>query len=145
MTLVPDGVDADDGARRWWPVMKDLMIGKVAVTDEERVTDCGQATILMVFMLFLIFAFALAVAEVGEILDESARARIASDAAALAGAPEGRSSAAYLASLNGAELTAYHEEIVDGGETTLATATVRVGRASVTASASARSEWILPE
>jgi uncharacterized membrane protein len=68
-------------------------------------------------------------ARMGEILVDHARARTAADAAALAGAIEGRDAASDAAVRNGAQLTAF---TTDGAT---ATATVSVGQTEATATA----------
>jgi hypothetical protein len=68
-------------------------------------------------------------ARVGEVLVDHARARSAADAAALAGAVEGRAGAVEAAARNDAELI----ELATDGVT--ATATVRVGDAEASATA----------
>ena len=54
----------------------------------------GQAAPLMVVMLLVLTVAVVATVEIGQLLDESARARTAADAAALAGAAAGRQEAA---------------------------------------------------
>jgi len=71
----------------------------------------------------------LAVGELGRTAAEGARARTAADAAALAGAAEGRDAAARLAAENGGTLVSY---AADQGAVLV---TVSVGRASATARA----------
>ncbi|MDE0268456.1 MAG: pilus assembly protein TadG-related protein [Acidimicrobiaceae bacterium] len=106
--------------------------------------DQGQVTILMVVVLFLVVGAALVIIEGGRILEESTRARTAADAAALAGAVEGEEVAADIASLNGGTLVSYTEASV-GYDQTVATATVRVGRVSRMAKASAQLKWVVAE
>lgn len=108
---------------------------------EEAVSDRGQATPLLLMMLFATVGLALVVAEVGRLLNESAQARTAADAAALAGAAEGEQVAAELAAANGGTMISYHEHDEDDGSSTVSV-TVRVGRATQTARASAVVEWI---
>jgi len=104
----------------------------------------GQSTVLMVVMLFATVGMALAVAEIGQILDESARARTAADAAALAGASEGEAAAAEIAAANGASLVFFEEIASAGAEERTVTVEVRVGRASQRARAAATVEWAAP-
>jgi outer membrane lipoprotein SlyB len=83
--------------------------------------------------LVVLAAFvALALGRAGGVAVDGARARTAADAAALAGAAEGRAAAARLAAANGAELLAYEPHGRD------VVVTVRVGR--VTEQARARRE-----
>ncbi len=104
----------------------------------------GQSTVLMVVMLFATVGMALAVAEIGQVLDESARARTAADAAALAGAAEGEAAAVEIAAANGASLVFFEEVTSAGaGERTVIVG-VRVGRASQRARAVATVEWTAP-
>jgi len=100
--------------------------------------------VLMVVMLFATVGMALAVAEIGQILDESARARTAADAAALAGASEGEAAAAEIAAANGASLVFFEEIASTGAEERTVTVEVRVGRASQRARAAATVEWTAP-
>lgn len=110
----------------------------------------------------------LVIVEVGRLLEEGARAATAADAAALAGAAEGRDGAASIAVANGAALVSYTEEVSGegishaltvSGEATLGavggsdiedssvlvTVTVRVGRATRSARAEGVTEWTAPE
>ena len=96
--------------------------------------------VLMVVLLLATLITTMAVVEVGAALNEGFRARTAADAAALAGAAEGESAAADIAEANGGMLVSYSEQEVGSGGTS-ATATVRVGRISRTARASAQVEW----
>lgn len=98
----------------------------------------------MVVLLFLVVGAALVIIESGRILEESARARTAADAAALAGAVEGEKVAADVASLNGGTLVSYTEASISYDQT-VATATVRVGRVSRIAKALAQLEWVVVE
>jgi len=70
-----------------------------------------------------------AIGHFGQTAADAARARTAADAAALAGAAEGRDAAVRLASANGATLVAF---VADQRAVLV---TVRVGRASATARA----------
>ena len=107
--------------------------------------DRGQAAPLMVVMLVVLVVAVAATVEVGRFLDESARARTAADAAALAGAAGGRPEAAALAAANGGLLLSYTEQQADGdSDALLVTVAVRVGRASQTARAERLVEWTAP-
>ncbi len=110
-----------------------------------RADDRGQAAPLMVVMLLVVTVAAVALIEVGQLLDESARARTAADAAALAGAAAGPDEAADLAAANGGVLLSYTEQRVQGTEdATVVTVEVQVGRASQTARAERLVDWIEP-
>ena len=104
--------------------------------------DRGQAAPLMVVMLVAAMVAVVAAVEIGQLLDDAARARTAADAAALAGAAAGRSEAAALAAANGGSLRSY-QELEPHGEpdVTLVTVEVQVGRASRTARAERLVEW----
>ena len=104
-------------------------------------TNRGQATLLMIVLLFMMVGLAMVVAEVGRLLDESARARTSADAAALAGAAEGEAAAAELAAANGGVLFAYQEHDATDEGPGAVTVAVRVGRALQWARASALVEW----
>ena len=105
--------------------------------------DDGQAAPMLVVMVVLAMGLVLVAVEVGRLLDEGARARIAADAAALAGAAEGRDRAEALAAANGGSLIAYIEEIPNGDAgRVVVTASVEVGRASRTARAEGVTEWV---
>ena len=106
----------------------------------------GQAA-PMVMVLFAMTAATLLVAiEVGHLLEESARASTAADAAALAGAAEGHSGAASMAAANGGSLLSYHEErLGEGVDAVVVTVSVEVGRATRTARAQGVTEWTTAE
>ena len=107
--------------------------------------DAGQAAPLMVVMLLVLMVAVVATVEVGQLLDESARARTAADAAALAGAAAGREEAAALAAANGGLLLSYTEQETAGdADALLVTVEVQVGRASQTARAERLVEWTEP-
>ena len=96
---------------------------------------------LVVLVVFAV-ALVLVAVEVGRLLDEGARARIAADAAALAGAAQGRDRAEALAAANGGSLIAYIEETPHGDAgRVVVTVSVEVGRASSTARAEGVTEW----
>ena len=98
----------------------------------------------MIVMLFMVVGLAMAVSEVGQLLDESARARTAADAAALAGAAEGRESASSVAAANGGSLVSYSQEDSGDAGSSAVTVKVRVARASQTSRALALVEWTTP-
>ena len=107
--------------------------------------DRGQAAPLMVVVLLVMMVAVVATVEIGQLLDESAQARTAADAAALAGAAAGREEAAALAAANGGFLVSYTEqETVGDTDVLLVTVEVRVGRASQTARAERLVEWTEP-
>lgn len=107
--------------------------------------DRGQVAPLMVVMLLVLTVAVAATVEIGRFLDESARARTAADAAALAGAAAGRTEAAALAAANGGLLLSYTEQEADGDSNAmLVTVAVQVGRASQTARAERLVEWTAP-
>ena len=66
--------------------------------------DQGQMLPWMALILLVGFGLAVFAARFGPILDESAQARTAADASALAGAAEGRKAAEEYAQLNRAPL-----------------------------------------
>lgn len=109
-----------------------------------RPPDAGQAAPLMVVMLLVVTFAALATAEIGRLLDESARARTAADAAALAGAAAGQQQASALAAANGGHLLSYVEHESGDDEATLVTVEVTVGRASHKARAERLVTWTEP-
>ena len=94
-----------------------------------RVDERGQVLPLMVLALALVAGGLVLVVELGRIADDRAQARTAADAAALAGAVEGRAAALALATGNGATVISY-EELGEEVEVV-----VRVGRASARARA----------
>ena len=108
-------------------------------------TDAGQAAPLMVVVLLALMVAVVATVEVGQLLDESARARTAADAAALAGAAGGREEAEALATANGGLLLTYTEQETAGDtDALLVTVEVQVGRATQTARAERLVEWTEP-
>ena len=108
--------------------------------------DRGQAVPLMAAMLLLAMGAVVAMIEIGRLLNESAAARTAADAAALAGAADGPDGAASIAVANGAVLLSYEEEEpADDSDALLVTVTVQVGRSSRTARAERQVEWTAPE
>ncbi len=107
--------------------------------------ELGQAVPLMVVVLLVVTLVVVATVEVGQLLDEGARARTAADAAALAGASAGRGEAESVAAANGGSLLSYTEsQAVDGSQALLVTVAVQVGRASQTARAEGLVEWVSP-
>lgn len=101
---------------------------------------------MMAAMLLLAMGAVVATIEIGRLLNESAAARTAADAAALAGAAEGRDAAESIARANGGVLLSYHEEeIADGSDGLLVSVAVRVGRASQAARAERQVEWAAPQ
>ncbi|MXW77230.1 MAG: hypothetical protein F4Z58_14550 [Acidimicrobiaceae bacterium] len=69
-------------------------------------SECGQAVPMMVVLL-LAALVVVAIARLGAAADDSARARTAADAAALAGAAQGFAAATELAEANGGSLLDY--------------------------------------
>ena len=101
---------------------------------------------LMAAVLLLAMGAVIATIEIGRLLNESASARTAADAAALAGAAAGPDEAASIAAANGGVLLSYdEEEPTDGSDGLLVTVAVQVGRASQTARAERQLEWTAPE
>ncbi len=98
--------------------------------------DRGQVLPLMALALIVALSLALLLARLAPLVDDAARAQTAADAAALAGAAEGRSAAARFANANGGELIDFHQ---DGS---IVEVTVRVGHASADASARFRVDWV---
>ena len=108
--------------------------------------DRGQAAPLMIVVLLVTMGAAFVTVEVGGLLNESARARTAADAAALAGAAAGREEAVSVAVANGGVLLSYEEEKPTGSsDVLLVTVAVQVGRASQTARAERLVEWMAPD
>lgn len=98
-------------------------------------SERGQATPLVAVALLLAAVVLVGLAALGAGAIDAARARTAADAAALAGAADGRGAAAALAKVNGGRLDAY---LADGAEVTV---TVSVGRASARARARREGTW----
>jgi len=90
---------------------------------------------LIALVLILAVASLLLLARMGTALNDAARARTAADAAALAGAVDGRAAATDMAQVNGGELVRFHSE------SGLADVVVRVGDATAAARAKATVEW----
>lgn len=101
---------------------------------------------VMAAMLLLAMGVVIATIEIGKLLNESAAARTAADAAALSGAAAGRDAAESIAATNGGVLLSYNEEEpADGSDALLVNVTVRVGRASQMARAERQVEWVAPQ
>lgn len=97
--------------------------------------DRGQATVLMAITIVVAGLVTLGLVRSGAVAVDAARARTAADAAALAGAAEGRTSAERVARANGGRLVAY---AVDGDEVD---ATVVVGTRRARARADVEGTW----
>jgi hypothetical protein len=93
--------------------------------------ELGQAIPLVIGVVAVMALLLIGVAWLSTSVIDAASARTAADAAALAGAVDGRSAASRLAADNGAELVAF-QHIGDD-----VVVTVRVGRATVSARATA--------
>ncbi len=104
-------------------------MGAVESTIEATDRETGQVVPFMALVVMLAIVAILAVARVGSALDDSARARTAADAAALAGVVDGREAARDMAAANGGELLEFRSD----GRT--AWVEVRVGGATARASA----------
>jgi len=91
--------------------------------------------VLVAAGLVLAAAVVLAVVAAGGLVVDGARARTAADAAALAGAADGREAAVEVAQANGGRLVAFR------AEGPAVTVTVALGRARVTARAQRDGTW----
>ncbi len=91
--------------------------------------DAGQAVPLVMAVIALAVVVLLTLVPLSRAAGERARARTAADAAALAGAAEGKDSALEVAAANGAKLVSWR---TDGAEVWVE---VRVGDAQATAKA----------
>jgi putative Flp pilus-assembly TadE/G-like protein len=89
----------------------------------------GAVTPLMIAAVFLMGVFVMVLGRLGVATVSQAQARTAADAAALAGAAEGREAAVAIAEANGAKLEQFEAM---GADTRV---TVRVGEARATARA----------
>lgn len=89
----------------------------------------GSVLPLLALIMVLVGVVSLALGRIGGAAAESARARTAADAAALAGAAEGRDAAAALAGANGGRLVTYEQH---GSDTRVV---VAVGSAEATSRA----------
>lgn len=98
--------------------------------------DAGQALPWMLLVVMLGFGLVLVAARLAPVLDDSARARTAADAAALAGAAAGEESARSIAAANGGELLEYERSGLD------VTVVVRVGAVRARARATATVDWV---
>lgn len=96
-----------------------------------RPAERGQVTPLVAVVVLFVALVALGLARLGGGAVDAARARTAADAAALAGAAEGRAAAEELAAANGARLIGYQALGSD------VMVTVEVGEAHVRARARA--------
>ena len=98
--------------------------------------DGGQALPWMLLLVMIGLGLVVVAVRLGPALDEAAQARIAADAAALAGAAAGEPEARAVAAANGAELVEYHRL----GSTV--TVMVRVGEVRARARATATVRWV---
>ena len=98
--------------------------------------DRGQVLPLLLVVLLVSLIAVAVLGRLGSVADETARARTAADAAALAGVAEGRPAARRLAEANGGVLVEYRNE----GATV--EVVVRVGDAAARARAEAVVEWV---
>lgn len=89
----------------------------------------GAVTPLMVALVFLMGVFVVVLGRLGVATVTQAQARTAADAAALAGAADGRDAAAAIAEANGAKLVDFQRQGLD------TRVTVALGRAHATARA----------
>jgi hypothetical protein len=92
----------------------------------------GQATPLLVTVVALVVVVALGVVRVATVVSDRARAHTTADAAALAGAVEGRPAAADVAAANGGTLVTFAQA---GGQVEVR---VRVGAAEAISRAELR-------
>lgn len=96
---------------------------------EKRRADAGQSSVLLLAVMMLSVLMMVATARFGARLVQLQQARIAADAAALAGTVAGRPAAARMAAANGGELRSFL--VADG----VVSVVVSVGAMSVTARA----------
>jgi len=89
----------------------------------------GAVTPLMIALVFLMGVFVVVLGRLGVATVTQAQARTAADAAALAGAAEGREAATAIAEANGAKLVDFQRQGLD------TRVTVALGRAHATARA----------
>ena len=99
-------------------------------------SDRGQMLPMIAIVILVVGAMSVVAVRVGELLDASAQARTAADAAALAGAAAGETEAEAIARANGGEIVAYDEI---GG---IVMVVVRVGPATSEAWAEAVVRWV---
>jgi len=98
--------------------------------------DSGQVVPLMALVVMLTVVSLVLLVRLGTALDDSARARTAADAAALAGSVDGRGAAEEMATVNGGELMRFELR----GST--ADVQVKVGEATASARATASVQWL---
>lgn len=98
-----------------------------------RAGDVGQVVLLMAGVLALVAALAVGLVMLGNLISHRAHAQTAADAAALAGAAEGRLAARQVALENDGELQSF---VIVGSEVEV---TVQVGDSKATSRA--RREW----
>lgn len=99
----------------------------------------GSAALPVLALMGIASSLSFAVARVGAVLVDEARAEVAADAAALAGVYGGRSMADRVATLNGARLVSSTDELGGGGEFAVE---VQVGR--IVRAAAAVDSWAQP-
>ena len=80
------------------------------ITGRSRHAESGQATILVLAAVAVLAVMVMALGRFGVTLTDSARARTAADAAALAGAVDGRDGAESMARANGASLIEFRDD-----------------------------------
>ncbi|MBT5140928.1 MAG: helicase/secretion neighborhood TadE-like protein [Acidimicrobiaceae bacterium] len=100
------------------------------------VLDGGQILPLVAVVLMVSLGAVLMLARLAPLVDDAARARTAADAAALAGAAEGRDAAVEFAHANGGVLVDYRRV------GSVVRVEVRVGHASADASARFWVDWV---
>ena len=98
--------------------------------------DGGQALPWMLVIVMLGFGLLVVAARLAPVLDDSAQARTAADAAALAGAAAGEAEARSVAAANGGDLVAFER----AGRTV--TVVVQVGSVRARARAEATVRWV---
>jgi hypothetical protein len=98
--------------------------------------DRGQAVPLALIAVALAIVATVALAELGGNVVDAARARIAADAAALAGVEGGREASVRIAAENGATLVSWTSR--SDGDGVAVTVKVQIGSAVATAAASNR-------
>lgn len=96
--------------------------------------EVGQVAPLILMVVVVLTLVLLGVARLGAAADDVAKAHLAADMAALAGAADGRAGAVRIATLNGARLVRFRST----GHDAIVTVTVRGVRATARARASAR-------
>ena len=98
--------------------------------------DGGQALPWLLVIVLIGFGLLVVAARLASVLDDSARARTAADAAALAGAAAGEPEARSMAAANGGELVDYERA------GSVVTVEVQVGSVRARARASATVRWV---